>query len=250
MFGRIDNFEADKNKFTNNVGDQINLRRGHEIAVPAPHLPTRPTLGSHTVTSPDDHSTATSYTTLEVTSSVVTALHSAAQLCPIPFLAQAAETVLAILQGVQGLRENKDTLTGLASHSCNLINSVVLVQQKYQRDGRELAPGMVSNLEDFVKKLLPVKDFVIKQNSRHVLKRFAMYKADAGKVAWAREQMTEALAEFGLRSQLNIQEGVGQIDRRLDDLVGALVQSAHLNGSYSSGSANSLLRREPPPYGG
>ena len=51
----------------------------------------------------------------------------------------------------KGLRDNKDALTGLANHSCNLINSVVLVQQNFQRDGRELAPGMVSNLEDFVK---------------------------------------------------------------------------------------------------
>jgi hypothetical protein len=50
------------------------------------------------------------------------------------------------------------------------------------------------------RKLLPVKDFVIKQNSRHVLKRFAMHKTDAAKVAWAREQMTEALAEFGVRT--------------------------------------------------
>jgi hypothetical protein len=103
MFGRIDNFEADKNVFTNTVGDQINVQRGKGIAVPAPRLPAPSTLGSTTVTSPDEaeHRSNATYTTLEVTNSVVTALHSAARLCPVPFLAQAAETILAIFQGVQ-----------------------------------------------------------------------------------------------------------------------------------------------------
>jgi hypothetical protein len=44
------------------------------------------------------------------------------------------------------MRDNKEALTDLASHCCNLINSVL--QKSHQ--GRELPQEMASNLQEFV----------------------------------------------------------------------------------------------------
>lgn len=107
MFGRIDNFEADKNVFTNNVGSQTNQRLTQDLAASAsrPHLPPQPNSDKSrkNVVFYDGagQGPPAAYNSLEVTSSVVTALYSASKLCPVPFLAQAASIVLAILQGVQ-----------------------------------------------------------------------------------------------------------------------------------------------------
>ena len=113
MFGRIDNFESVQNEFTNLVGDQINVHRipvpqTHRIPPPAPHsvAVSEPHIlapAKNAATSYDEprQQFNANYTALEVTNTVVTALQNAARFCPFPILAQAATTVLAILQGAQ-----------------------------------------------------------------------------------------------------------------------------------------------------
>jgi hypothetical protein len=57
-----------------------------------------------------------------------------------------------------------------------------------------------------IRKLLPVKDLLERQTSRHLIKRFTMYKADAGKIVWAREKVAQALSEFGVSVTIYLRE--------------------------------------------
>jgi hypothetical protein len=124
----------------------------------------------------------------------------------------------------KGSKDNKEAFERLAAHACELISSVVIVQQEGQRAGRPLTPELEYNLGVLVRyvmrlsfyfffrlmlnysssKLRPIEEFVHGQTERHKVARFVMHKVDAGKVLEYRDKLMYALAEFGVSDRANI----------------------------------------------
>ena len=100
------------------------------------------------------------------------------------------------------------------------------------------------------------------------IKKAILFKVEANQVAEYREKLTQALAEFGVgllisaipssvlmyhmqfRSHISVQDGVAQIDRRLEELVEAMknfgLQSGFSPPSSRPPSANSMIIDSPP----
>jgi hypothetical protein len=95
-----------------------------------------------------------------------------------------------------------------------------------------LAPEVVANLRDLVSKLQPIENFMTQQSRRHGVQRFLMHKADATKIENYRRRLSEALDEFQLRSNINVEDGVAQMGKKLEDLMEKL-ENWHVNGSYA-----------------
>jgi hypothetical protein len=139
---------------------------------------------------------------------------------------------------------------------------VIVVYKERLDEGREMPRDLMSSLQILVecvlscrasihrnidsihRKLQPIAAFVTTMHARggvgNHIKRVVLYKAEANQVAEYREKLTQALAEFGvslftlesrisclhtriqLRSNISVQDGVAQIDRRLEELVEAM----------------------------
>jgi hypothetical protein len=129
------------------------------------------------------------------------------------------------LTELQNTRDNTGAFSRLAEHACTLVSSVVITQKRRAQEGKQLAPELVESLEMLVGKLKPIEKFVTGQNARSGfkgnVKRFINHKMETGQIRDYTEKLTQALAEFGLRSNINVQDGVAQIDRKLEDLIEA-----------------------------
>lgn len=124
----------------------------------------------------------------------------------------------------KGSKDNKEAFGRLAEHACELISSVVVVQQEGEAAGRPMAPKLEYNLGVLVRcvirlcltcfplilpswiysysKLRPIEEYVSSQTERNGVTRFVkhivMHKVDAGKIKEYQERLTQALAEFSV----------------------------------------------------
>jgi len=149
MFGRIDVLQSANGVFNSTEGNQINIRGTPRKAAPAVNHPNLHTIEHHSV------------------------------------CAQAARVTRAILHGIQGSLANEDDLERLAKRACNLVDSIAAERDGLELVGRELAPEVVANLAELVRKLRPIEEFV---NVSHP-------NVDARKAAEIRERFRAALAE-------------------------------------------------------
>jgi len=150
MFGRINILQSENSVYNSSRGNQINVRGSRpDRAAPAVN-PNLRTVQHHSI------------------------------------FEQAAEVTRAILHGMQGWLANEDGFARLAKHACNLIDSAIAERDQLELAGRELAPGVATNLAELVGKLRPIAEFVNVPKSN----------VDAGKVDENRERFRTALVEF------------------------------------------------------
>jgi len=174
----------------------------------------------------DKIKTAASAVAMSVAIDTMTLLDSAAKLSSVPFLGQASTAVLSLLATVQTVKDNDGDFKRLANHACNLVSSVIIASDKRKKQGRELDPELLASLEVLVGKILPIEEFLREKKSRSGvkgnLKKFLHHRVDVASINDCREKLTQALAEFGLRANINVEDGVAQIDKRLEELTEAM----------------------------
>lgn len=149
MFGRINVLQSVNSVYNSTESNQINVR-GTRRAAPAVNHPNLHTIENY------------------------------------PICSQAARVTRDILHGIQGSLANEDDFELLAKRACNLVDSIAAERDGLERVGKELAPEVVANLAELVRKLRPIEEFV----------KGSYPNVDARKVAEHRERFRAALGEF------------------------------------------------------
>jgi hypothetical protein len=162
---------------------------------------------------------------------VYSLLHVALQSSPVLELRSAVGAVLTLAVLAQGTKD-KTNLKMTAIHACNLVFSIVVVQQKQTAEGKVLSPEHVKNLQTLVVKLEPIQKSVTelvsrKGSKRQFLRILQRNKSQASQMQKYQKNLQDVLSEFSLNSARVTQAGIVPMDERPEGATNASGSFAH-----------------------
>lgn len=156
---------------------------------------------------------------LDATNLVLATLRDTARLTPIPFLRDAAGLALGVLEVVQSARDNKDAYTRLATDACNLVYAALIHAEK---SSTAISNELQDNLRELQRTLTGINNFAAKQVKRNRIIRAITWKSDLVTIQAYRDSLRQSLDLFGLKSNIMIQESIGQLVMQQEELVNTL----------------------------
>jgi len=151
----------------------------------------------------------------DISSTVLATLTAASQFAPLPFLQEASFLALAILNTVQGAKDNKEAFKSLANDACELVSAIVCVYNDMEKDGHKPSLGLKKRVEDLINLLKGINQFSLKHISKGSVYRMVRLSSENQKIQQYRGRLRQALDVFGLQSSISIHENVVQILKEL-----------------------------------
>ncbi|KIK00274.1 hypothetical protein K443DRAFT_679272 [Laccaria amethystina LaAM-08-1] len=154
-------------------------------------------------------------------------------MAPAPYLQQAAELALGILNIVQGAKDNRDAFQKLAADTCELLYVVLSMSGEAFEEGDNR--GLIDNLQDLLGALSSTKRFLLKETSRGPAARLLRKKADLGQVQKCRGALRRPLNKL-FQSNVAMRKALLKLEHDKD--------SEEASGSVSAPAA---VDKELPP---
>ncbi|KAG6907612.1 hypothetical protein DXG01_008189 [Tephrocybe rancida] len=85
---------------------------------------------------------------LDASSVILSTLSNAAKLTPVPFLQNAADVALNIIQMVQDVKSNKDAFRQLADDACALVYIVLCSNDRARDDRAAVTPAYLQHTRE------------------------------------------------------------------------------------------------------
>ncbi|KAJ6589933.1 hypothetical protein DFH09DRAFT_1140466 [Mycena vulgaris] len=139
--------------------------------------------------------------TLDISSTVLATLTTAAQFAPLPFLQEASFLALAILTTVRGAKDNKEAFKSLANDACELVSAIICVYNDMEKDGQKPSLGLKKHVEDLIGLLQVINNFAQKHASKGTMYRMVRLTSETQKIQQYRARLRQALDVFGVTSR-------------------------------------------------
>ncbi|KAJ8501865.1 hypothetical protein ONZ45_g11985 [Pleurotus djamor] len=156
---------------------------------------------------------------LDISSVLLTTLNDVSAVCAVPFLGNAAQLALGILNTVQAVKDNRDAWVQLADDAAKLV--VALAREvKYKTvDASLMGPEMTSHLEELHRVLQEIDAFAKKKTSQSLAKRVMLFRGDEQKVKEWRGKLNHSMDVFGVRAAITNAALLADVEAKQDDLL-------------------------------
>ncbi|KAF4607556.1 hypothetical protein EYR38_001628 [Pleurotus pulmonarius] len=138
---------------------------------------------------------------------LLTVLKDVSSFTTVPFMRDAAELSLGLLNAVQAVRENRDTWIRLVEDVAKLV---VLVANKFNDSG-QLDTDTLTQIEDLHNMLVRLRRKVEEIKPRNFAKRFIGFRDDAMKLQEYRDALNHAIDLFGVRAVITNAENMQKV---------------------------------------
>ncbi|KAF8888038.1 hypothetical protein BD779DRAFT_1525232 [Infundibulicybe gibba] len=139
---------------------------------------------------------------LESTKLVLTTLKDVAGFAPVPFLAQAANLALGVLDMAQLTKNNKDGFKNLARDCCGLVYAIVRTLEATSEasalKNNPHDPALAEHVHELTETLKQIQILTTVASSRHWPSRFIFSKLDAQKIQEYQRMLGSAMQKFGV----------------------------------------------------
>ncbi|KAF7315523.1 hypothetical protein MIND_00067600 [Mycena indigotica] len=141
----------------------------------------------------------------------------AASMAPLPYLQEAAQLAVNIIQILQNADNNLEEFMILANDACELVVAILAAVEVFQRDGLALSPQLAGNIADLNVTLSNIYKLAKKNIRKSKLYQIFRHRTQLQKIERYRAQLRVALDKFGLQSQISIHENVVQILKQVKE---------------------------------
>lgn len=155
---------------------------------------------------------------LDTTNVVLTTLKDAARLAPVPYLQEAANVAIGILDAIQGVRDNKDAFRRLADDACGLVYAAILCTNANSGTGM-ISRSLLDNLRELAETLIKIERIAKKKSSRNKITAFITNRSDRTTIQEYRETLRQSLDQFGLKSTITIQENIAHLMKQQNTML-------------------------------
>ncbi|KAF4566123.1 hypothetical protein EYR40_002061 [Pleurotus pulmonarius] len=138
---------------------------------------------------------------------LLTVLKDVSSFATVPFMRDAAELCLGLLNAVQAVRGNRDTWIRLVEDIAKLV---VLVANKFN-DSSKLDKDTLNQIQDLHNMLVRLRRKVEEIRPRNFAKRFIGFRDDAMKLQEYRDALNHAIDLFGVRAVITNAENMQKV---------------------------------------
>ncbi|KAF8958241.1 hypothetical protein BDZ97DRAFT_2078671 [Flammula alnicola] len=159
---------------------------------------------------------------------LLTLVHEAASVAPVPYIRQAAGATLQIMAAVQAAKDNKAGFRQLAEDAAALIAAVWRSYQVSSDKDRWPPSELADVIDDLVSTLDSIQHFVEVQVSRNWFLRILFSVSDTGKIQEYRQRLAACVTKFEVSSHLVINDLLSQVLRKQGEISEHLTDSGKL----------------------